>query len=189
MYTGNWKTNPDILKYLGVEGCSFPRDPATTWPPRSLKFATFELSFGHSRNHHIMSIHLPIRRVRLLRRQCLFQRPYICEFSTTDSVRKKVTTKAQATPSPGARQLETLSDAANIPEDFGILTGSFGTPTISIFATRMEYWPRDIGTFIRAPWYRLPVKNPKQWLQYEWKFLVSKVKAYFSYERTCWISL
>ena len=106
-----------------------------------------------------MSSHLPFRIVRPLHRQCLFYRPPIRQFSTTLTLHKAQKPPSHVSPSPQALHREAFNDTANLPDDLGLIS----------------------GTFIRVPWNKLPpVKSAGEWWKYEWKNLREKFMNHYS---------
>ncbi|KAF2643441.1 hypothetical protein P280DRAFT_505557 [Massarina eburnea CBS 473.64] len=126
-----------------------------------------------------MSVHLPARMARPLYRQCIFQRPCARPFSTTiarpgkasrkkkriDPIQTEVAARQEGRRGKAASTLyeEQLRDDRNLPDDIGILP----------------------GTFILAPfskvWSRLSLSRPTTWKTVSWyyyKFLESKAKAW-----------
>ncbi|KAF2703947.1 hypothetical protein K504DRAFT_463019 [Pleomassaria siparia CBS 279.74] len=106
-----------------------------------------------------MSTKLPIRIIRPLHRQCLFQRAPVRQFSISIALQaKKATRKPQISPSPQAEMDAAYRSDENIPDDLGLIS----------------------GTFIRPPIWKLPIRNLKQWSQFEWNYVKSKVKGWYS---------
>ncbi|KAF2796072.1 hypothetical protein K505DRAFT_416017 [Melanomma pulvis-pyrius CBS 109.77] len=106
-----------------------------------------------------MSTHQRLGILRPLHRQCVFQRAPARQFSTTVAPQKKYSPRPQVSASPQAMQREAFNEDANLPDDLGLIS----------------------GTFIRVPWSTIPpVKSPQEWVQYEWQFIKAKFKSYIS---------